>query len=122
MTTPYERFSQILEGEFPDIVVHHNFISGKLRVHIIDESYLDIWFSQKLRGRFAYHWERRKVDGRIYRYDNRPHEELKHMKSYPKHFHNGCDKNVEESTFSDGPEDALRGFLAMMREKIKAEK
>lgn len=59
------------------------------------------------------------IDGKIYRYDNRPHEEFKHMKSYPKHFHNGSDKKVEESMFGDGPDDALRGFLVMVREMIK---
>jgi hypothetical protein len=40
-------------------------------MHLVDGSYLDVWFSRKFPGRYAYHWERRHVDGSIYRHDNR---------------------------------------------------
>ncbi|MDI6655760.1 MAG: DUF6516 family protein [Candidatus Hydrothermarchaeota archaeon] len=119
MSDIYEELSTIVDVEFLDIVLHSQIFMGKLRLHVIDGSYLDVWFSHKLSGRFAYHWERRKKEGKVYRYDNRPHEKFKHMKSYPKHFHNGSDEQVEESHFSENPKDALREFLNIVREKIK---
>jgi hypothetical protein len=70
-----------------------------------------VWFSHKIAGRFAYHWERRRIDGKVYRYDNRPHEEFKHMKGYPRHFHNGSDEKVRESTFSEDPRRCIKGVL-----------
>ncbi len=119
MNVLYKRLSKIAEVEFPDIVHHSSITSGKLRLYITDGSYFDIWFSQKLPDRFAYHWERRKIDGKIYRYDNRPHEQYRSMKGYPGHYHNGCDKKVEEDRFSDDYEVVLREFLKMVRDKIK---
>lgn len=62
MEVKYRELSQIAQEEFPDIVLHSKIVSGKLRLFIIDESYVDIWFSRKIPGRFAYHWERRKID------------------------------------------------------------
>jgi len=41
--------------------------------------------------------ERRLIDGSIYRHDNRPHENLKNMKTFPKHFHEGSEGNIKES-------------------------
>ena len=82
------------------------------------ESYPDIWLSMKIKGRFAYHWERRRVNGRVYRYDNRHHEELKHMRGFPKHFHDGSDEKIRESEFSEDPKEVLREFLHIVRLKI----
>nr|QNO51019.1 hypothetical protein EDLMLJLI_00012 [Methanosarcinales archaeon ANME-1 ERB6] len=52
------------------------------------------------------------IDGSVYRYDNRPHENLKHMKSYPKHFHDGSDEEINEGEFSEDPKEILRAFFA----------
>ncbi len=89
---------------------------GKLRLHVSDGSYVDIWFSRRIPGRYAYHWERRHVDGSIYRHDNRPHASLTDMKTFPKHFHDGSDGDVEESFLSDDPISASRYFLDFIRE------
>jgi hypothetical protein len=51
----YGELSKIAEEEFPDLVLHYQILPGKLRLYIVDGSYLDIWFSRKLQGRFAYH-------------------------------------------------------------------
>jgi hypothetical protein len=91
---------------------------GKLRLHLSDGSYIDVWFSRSIPGRYAYHWERRHVDGSIYRHDNRPHASLTDMKTFPKHFHDGSDDNMVESHLSDDPRDALRSFLEFARGKI----
>jgi len=100
------------------VVFVENFY-GKLRLHVSDGSYIDIWFSRKILGRYAYHWERRQINGSIYRYDNRPHARLKEMKTFPKHFHNGSDENIEESYLSDDPIDAVNLFLEFVRRKLR---
>ena len=114
----YSELAKIAEEEFCDVVLHTQIMAGKLRLHIVDGSYLDVWFSVKIKGRFAYHWERRMVDGSVYRYDNRPHENLKHMKSYPKHFHDGSDEEIKEGVFGEDPKEILRAFLPIIRAKI----
>ena len=110
---------KLATGEFPDIVVFVENFYGKLRLHVSDGSYIDIWFSRKILGRYAYHWERRHIDGSIYRHDNRPHAHLKNMKTFPKHFHNGSDENIEESYLSDDPIDAAKSFLEFVRRKLR---
>lgn len=50
----YSELVEIAEKEFPDVVLHAQIITEKLRLHSVDESYLDIWFSKKIKGRFAY--------------------------------------------------------------------
>ena len=114
----YNELAVIAETKFPDVVLHTRIMGGKLRLHIVDGSYLDIWFSMKIKGRFAYHWERRIINGGIYRCDNRPHEKLKHMRSHPKHYHDGSDEKISESKFSEDPKDVLREFLQIVRTKI----
>jgi len=92
---------------------------GKLRLHVSDGSYIDIWFSRKIPGRYAYHWERRHIDGSIYRHDNRPHARLKNMETFPKHFHDGSDENVVESYLSEDPAEAIKTFLEFVRRKLR---
>jgi hypothetical protein len=114
----YGELAEIAEEEFFDVVLQAQIIGGKLRLQIIDGSYLDIWFSMKIEGRFAYHWERRMIDGTIYRYDNRPHEKLRYMKSFPMHFHDESDDKIKEGEFGEHPRDILRAFLQIVREKV----
>ena len=91
----------------------------KLRLHLVDGSFVDVWFSKSIPGRWAYHWKRRHIDGTLYRHDNRPHERYRHLRTYPKHFHMGSDEHVVESYLSDDPEEALREFLTFIRAKLK---
>jgi hypothetical protein len=70
--TSLDALSRIAEIEFADIVVQTDLIGSKLRVLLTDGSYVDVWSSRKLVGRFGFHWERRHLDGGIYRYDNFP--------------------------------------------------
>ena len=64
---------RIAETDYADIVVGTRIVDAKLRVLLIDESYLDFWWSLEIPGRFAHHWERSHVDGTVYRHDNMPH-------------------------------------------------
>jgi len=91
---------------------------GKLRLHICDGSFVDVWFSREIEGRYAYHWERRHVDGKIYRHDNRPHAGMRGMASFPRHFHDGRDDVVVESRLGDDPEGDVRSFLRFVRCRV----
>jgi hypothetical protein len=44
---------------------------------------VDVWFSLKLLGRYSYHWERRAIDGSIYRHDNTPHKRWQTIGTFP---------------------------------------
>ena len=89
-----------------------------LRIILRDESFVDVWYSLKLENRFSYHWERKHIDGSIYRHDNAPHKNWENVSSFPKHFHDGCEEHVVESNINEVPEDGLRYFLSFIRQKI----
>ncbi|KHE93762.1 MAG: DUF6516 family protein [Candidatus Scalindua rubra] len=115
----YSQLSALAIGEFADIINGTKIIEGKLRILLKDESYIDIWLSVKKKGAYAYHWERKGVDGTIYRYNNLPDKEAKKLKTYPHHFHNKSEENIVESNLSDNPEEAVRDLLEFARSIIK---
>ena len=90
-----ERLRERAEVEFADIVVEA-FSPGinELRIILSDGSFVDVWFSLKLQGRYSFHWERRAIDGTVYRHDNAPHRRWEAVATYPRHFHNGSETNV----------------------------
>jgi hypothetical protein len=113
------RLRDIAEIEFADIVVD-TIVPGlnELRIIFTDGSFLDVWFSLKLEGRYSYHWERRAIDGTIYRHDNAPHKRWQVVNTFPHHFHDGSEDEVSASYLSDAPEDALREFLAFVQKRL----
>jgi len=114
-----QRLREIAELEFSDIVVEALIPDvNELRVILTDGSFVDIWFSLKLAGRYSYHWERQAIDGTIYRHDNAPHKRWQSVATFPKHFHNASDTNVVESYLSEVPEEALREFLTFVRDRM----
>jgi len=115
----YLKIRVVIQREFPDITLLVEEVYGKVRVHLIDGSYLDVWLSRRIPGRFAYHWEHRQVDGGLHRHDNRPHEHLRCMRTFPKHLHDGSEENVKESAISDNPEKAVKEFLSFIKSKLK---
>ncbi|MCW7074198.1 MAG: DUF6516 family protein, partial [Methanophagales archaeon] len=74
--------------------------------------------SIKKRGVYAYHWERRSVDGTIYRYDNLHNTRAKKLKTYPKHFHFKIEENIIESEINDIHEEAIKTVLEFVRKII----
>ncbi len=111
-----ERLREIAEVEFADIVVEAITPDiNELRIILTDGSFVDVWFSLKLQGRYSFHWERRAIDGKIYRHDNSPHKRWESVATFPKHFHDGSETNVSESHLGEAPEVALREFLAFVR-------
>lgn len=114
-----ERLREIAEVEFADIVVEAWVPDlNELRVILTDSSFMDVWFSLKLQDRYSFHWERRAIDGTIYRHDNAPHRRWQAVATFPCHFHNGSETDVSESYLSEVPEEALREFLAFARDRM----
>ena len=115
-----ERLREIAEVEFAGIVIE-TFVPdiNELRIILSDGSFVDVWFSLRLPGRYSYHWERRAIDGKIYRHDNAPHNRWQSVMTFPRHFHNGSESNVIESHISEAPTDALREFLTFVRDRVK---
>lgn len=116
-----ERLCEVAELEFADIVVEA-FIPevNQLRIILTDGSFVDIWFSLKLSDRYSYHWERRAIDGKIYRHDNAPHRRWRSVDTFPRHFYDGSEDRVVESYLSEEPEQALRQFLTFSQERLAA--
>ncbi len=78
----YFQLARLAASDFADIVDGTRIIEGKLRLFLKDRSFIDIWLSAKKKGIYAYHWERRNVDGTIYRYNNLPDREAKKLRTY----------------------------------------
>ncbi len=122
----YETLKTIALTEFSDIVSSAEIFtlpSGdplKLRLEIVDGSFVDVFIS--VRGRYSYHWDRRLIKPEeLYRHDNAPHKRWKHVRTFPKHFHDGTEENVVESNISDNPTIAIREFLSFICQKLHQE-
>ena len=72
----YKRLKEIIIAEFGDIVVGADIIMSstgrarKLRVTLIDETFVDVWVSED--QDYSYHWEQRKRRDFVFRHDNAP--------------------------------------------------
>ncbi len=74
MIVDIEKCKDIVEVEFGDIIEDLVLTDiNELRIALIDGSCIDFWFSLKMEGRYSYHWERKFIDGTIYRHDKAPH-------------------------------------------------
>jgi len=115
-----QALQEIAELEFADIVLDV-FVPdlNEIRIILTDGSFIDVWFSLKLSDRYSYHWERRAVDGTIYRHDNAPHKRWASIETFPQHFHNGTEDRVVKSNLSLEPEQALRQVLTFAQKKLK---
>jgi len=104
----YSEFADII-----DVVVVNDV--NEIRIILKDTSFIDVWFSLNKKERYSYHWERKHINGTIYRHDNVPHLKWNYISTFPKHFHNKTEQNVEESFISDEPEKAIREILKFVR-------
>ncbi len=91
----------------------------KTRLLLEDGSHLDVHLSRVLRGRFSFHWERRHLDGRVYRYDNFPDRSARTLRSFPRHFHRGRQSPVVLSPFRARPDLGFSDFLDFVRGKLE---
>lgn len=109
---------RIIDTEYADISTDSIISLGKLRVFMDDCSFIDVWFSLKIPDRFSYHWERRHIDGTMYRHDNFPDSSWQRVSTYPKHFHNGSQDAVKESHIDENPVVGLRQFMEFVRSQL----
>lgn len=123
ISTTYAALKTIALNEFGDVVASAQVMSLptgdplKLRLDIIDGSLLDVFIS--VTGRYSYHWERRLIGkGDLYRHDNAPHDRWRHVATFPKHFHDGSENNVVESSISDDHEKAVREILTFVHREL----
>ena len=118
----YKKLELIATNEFADIINESVIIysytgrARKLRLKLIDKTFIDIWYS--LDGDYSFHWEQREVRNTIYRHDSAPHKKWKRIKTFPKHCHNGTQENVIENYISEIPERAIRDFLDIVRNRL----
>jgi hypothetical protein len=117
---PLDQLCRIAEVEFATIVVQANVLGSKSRVLLTDTSYVDLWISRKLNGRFGFHWERRHLDGRMYRYDNFPDTNWSGIPTFPFHFHDGDQNTVVAAPFAPTLEQGFREFMAFVQRTMSA--
>ncbi len=86
--------------------------SGKLRLLFTDGSFMDIFLSQS--GKYSFHWERRKLDGTIYRFDNAPH----HPQIGLQHLHEGAEDRIVPYALSSDPLRAFRQVMKFVKERL----
>ncbi|MFZ3383850.1 MAG: DUF6516 family protein [Candidatus Methanoperedens sp.] len=120
----YRILEEIVKTDFSDIVKNSALIGGKsaqpnkLRVFIIDGSFLDVWLSEE--NDYSFHWEQRAVRGLIHRWDNAPdHPEVE---SFPHHFHEGKENNIMSSHLDADMRGAFKEVLGFIRTKLKDSK
>jgi len=90
----------------------------KRRFMFSDKSFLDIYLSVTQKDIYAFHYERRHLDGTLYRVDNYPHHRAIKVRSFPHHFHDGSDRKVKGSGLGDVPNEILKNFLSFIRSKF----
>jgi len=71
------------------------------RIYLTDGSFLEIWLykHENLMEKYAYHWERRHVNGKIFRHDNAPHAKWRKVKTFPKHFHKETESKSQKAKY-----------------------
>ena len=120
MLATYQTLASIAAAEYADIVAEAAFVGGtsaspnKLRLSLVEGSFIDIWLSSD--GDYAYHWERRRQAGEMYRWDNAPH--YRQISTFPAHFHDGDETTIRDSTLSTNPKLALREILMFVRQVV----
>lgn len=118
MTTILE-LKKIADLEYHTIVKATYVINYKLRIVLIDDSYIDVNVSAKVADKFGFHWETRNAKDEIYRYDNFPDINWKEVDSFPYHFHNGSQNNVISSPFPEEIIPAFNSFMNFVSIRIK---
>ena len=118
----FSRFARIAETEFTEIVIATQDLGHKLRIYLIDKSFIDFFYTTQTRSkRFSIHWERSHIDKTIYRLDNMPDKKWKKISTYPTHFHFKSHNNVKVPPFESKPkglENTFRNFLNFVNKSL----
>ena len=119
----FAAFARIAEIEFSDIVLSIQDLGNKLRIYLKDTSFIDFFFTTKLKTqRFSIHWERAHIKRGIFRLDNTPDKNWRKVETFPLHFHRKTYENVGKPPFTTEKRNTLktlfRAFLQFARENI----
>lgn len=117
-----EVFRRIAEVEFADIVKDVFRFDHKLRISLMDGSFVDLYYSKRIPDRFAFHWECLDSARSIYRYDNIPDKNWRNFSTYPFHFHKKNQDNVEDSPFPLDPISGFRAFMEFIQNRMTLRK
>lgn len=115
----YSGLAHIAEREFPDVIEYAEMRKDRLRLYVVDGSFIDIWFSRRIPCKYAIHWERRHLNNIVYRWDNAAHRRLEKLETFPHHFHEGSQHNIRPFKPRETMEDTLRTILEYVRQRIK---
>ncbi|HAX97896.1 MAG TPA: hypothetical protein DCY12_03120 [Candidatus Atribacteria bacterium] len=113
-----DNLRRVAEVEFADIVKSSFYIGYKLRIVLINDSFVDVNLSRKLPEKFGFHWECLVETGTFYRYDNFPDKNWQSLGTFPHHFHNGSQDYVEVSPFPLSPVEGFRAFMEFVKNKL----
>lgn len=118
----YRLICRVAESEYRDIVAGTSFDYEKARVFLKDGSLLEVWLhrSESLMERYAFHWDKTSVDGKVFRHDNMPHAKWGSVETFPKHFHQGAEWSVVESLIPENPTSAAKYFLSFARSLLRS--
>ncbi len=110
------RAEKLILEKLGDLVMDIQYLNRgtKLRVSL-KEGFLDIYISPLEENSFSFHFQ--KFNGKLYRLDTYPGEKkAKKLPTYPFHFHNGFQNNVEEPPFKLGNNsiENLEKFLELV--------
>jgi hypothetical protein len=118
MITIHE-LKRIAEIQYHHIVKSSIITNFKLRLFLVDESFIDINLSMKDKDKFGFHWETLNPKNEIFRYDNFPDSNCRKFETFPNHFHCGSQENVINSPFPKDILPAFHSFMLFVSEEIK---
>ncbi len=119
MTLSLLEMERMIQVELNDIVYSSQITRNKLRIIFVDQSFVEIFKSNNVKSRWAFHWERKHVDGTIYRHDNIPHKAWENVESFPWHYHFKTEKNVINSDFTNDTIQNVQKLIHFIREIVK---
>ncbi|MEW6558439.1 MAG: hypothetical protein AB1349_14000, partial [Elusimicrobiota bacterium] len=67
--TNINEIQKITEIEFSHMIKSTFLMNYKLRIILLNDSFIDVNLSKALPDKFGFHWETMDKDGKIYRYD-----------------------------------------------------
>lgn len=120
MDTKLEDLKRIFCLELGELIISTKLIRNKLRIILVDNSFFDIFCSKNIENRWAFHWERKHIDGSIHMHDNIPHKAWSEIESFPWHYHLRAQDNVIKSDFSDDILMNAQKFIRFIKEKMKS--
>ena len=112
----YEEVKRIAENEFADVIELVESRKDRVRLHLVDGSFLDVWFSRTIKGKYSFHWQRGE---QVLRRDNAAHERWRHLETFPHHLHVGD----SVYPFEPGKDliDTFRKVMAYVRSQLSRE-